>query len=149
MGSIANSLRRYSWSNVSNMLFIDHPAQTGFSYSVPIPAYLTDNGEVQQLPNETCPENYTDSCGTLSLPDVGYTVNSTANAAPSFWKTVQGFMGALPQYSRHGFHFTTESYGGHYGPVFSEYIEKQNAEHAGHKIHLESVLIGYAFCRSP
>jgi carboxypeptidase C (cathepsin A) len=35
------------------------------------------------------------------------------------WKTLQGFMGAFPQYSRNGFSFTTESYGGHYGPVFN------------------------------
>ena len=132
----------YSWSNVSNMLFIDHPAQTGFSYSIPIPGYLTNGGSVKRLENETCPKAHQDSCGTLSLPNVKYTVNSTANAAPSFWKTLQGFMGAFPQYSRQGFHFTTESYGGHYGPVFSEYIEEQNAKNAGHEIHLESVLIG-------
>jgi carboxypeptidase C (cathepsin A) len=35
------------------------------------------------------------------------------------WKTLQGFMGAFPHYSRNGFSFTTESYGGHYGPVFN------------------------------
>lgn len=35
------------------------------------------------------------------------------------WKTLQGFMGAFPEYSRSGFSFTTESYGGHYGPVFN------------------------------
>ena len=132
----------YSWSNASNMLFIDHPAQTGFSYSVPIPGWITDDGVVNRLPNETCPESHEETCGTYSLPDVKDTVNSTANAAPSFWKTLQGFMGAFPQYSRNGFHFTTESYGGHYGPVFSEYIEEQNAKNAGHEIHLESVLIG-------
>ena len=132
----------YSWSNASNMLFIDHPAQTGFSYSVPVDGYMTRGGDVKQLANRSCPQAHESSCGTYSLPNVNYTVNSTANAAPSFWKTLQGFMGALPQYSRHGIHFTTESYGGHYGPVFSEYIEKQNAKNAGHEIHLETVFIG-------
>ena len=54
-------------------------------------------------------------------------------------------MGAFPQYSRHGFHFSSESYGGHYGPIFNEYIEEQNAKNisGAHKISLETVLIGY------
>lgn len=53
-------------------------------------------------------------------------------------------MGAFPQYSRHGFHFTTESYGGHYAPIFNQYIEQQNALNisGAHEIHLESVAIG-------
>ena len=61
------------------------------------------------------------------------------------WKTLQGFMGAFPKYSRHGFHFSTESYGGHYGPIFNEYIEEQNKKNisGAHKISLESVIIGY------
>jgi carboxypeptidase C (cathepsin A) len=29
-------------------------------------------------------------------------------------------MGAFPQYSRDAFNFATESYGGHYAPVFNE-----------------------------
>ncbi len=67
-------------------------------------------------------------------------------------------MGVFPQYARETFHFTTESYGGedpwgnhyrcvsieltpgpgHYGPVFSEYIESQNAKaiSGAHKISL-------------
>ena len=53
-------------------------------------------------------------------------------------------MGAFPQYSRESYHFATESYGGHYGPVFNEYIEAQNAKNisGAHRIKLESVLIG-------
>lgn len=53
-------------------------------------------------------------------------------------------MGAFPEYARNGFHFSTESYGGHYGPIFNEYIESQNAKHlhGAHEIKLESVLIG-------
>ena len=58
--------------------------------------------------------------------------------------TLQGFMGAFPQYSRKGFHFATESYGGHYGPVINEYIESQNAKNipGAHKIMLKTVMIG-------
>lgn len=139
----------YAWNNVSNMLFIDHPAQVGFSYSTPIPSYISSAGSVVQLPNATCPEYAADvDCATRSQPKQTDTANSTSNAAPSMWKTIQGFMGAFPQYSRTEFNFATESYGGHYGPIFNAYIESQNkliddgslpgAKH----INLRTVLIG-------
>ena len=143
-GNVVNN--PYSWSNVSNMLFIDQPTQVGFSYSIPIPGFVSDSGDIVELPDATCPDYAidSDSCGTYSYPNETLTANSTLAAAPNFWKTIQGFMGAFPQYSRNGFHFTTESYGGHYGPVFNEYIEEQNAKNISstHQVRLESVLIG-------
>ncbi|KAI1496888.1 Alpha/Beta hydrolase protein [Biscogniauxia marginata] len=135
----------YSWSNVSNMLFIDQPTQVGFSYSKPVNGYKTDDGHIIVLPDANCLEYAPEgSCGTYAFPNITLTANSTTNAAPNFWKTLQGFMGAFPQYSRNGFHFATESYGGHYGPVFNAYIEQQNARNisGAKQIQLETVLIG-------
>ncbi|KAK3937819.1 Alpha/Beta hydrolase protein [Diplogelasinospora grovesii] len=136
----------YSWSNASNMLFIDQPTMVGFSYSKPIPGYVDANsGSIVQLPDASeCPDYVNGTCGTFSYPDVTLTANSTASAAPNFWKTLQGFMGAFPQYARNGFHFTSESYGGHYGPVFNAYIEEMNAKNipGAVNISLESVMIG-------
>ncbi|KAI1419801.1 Alpha/Beta hydrolase protein [Xylaria sp. FL1777] len=134
----------YSWSNVSNMLFIDQPSQVGFSYSYPVPAYTTNSGVVV-LPDTVCPDYAPKgSCGTYAYPNISLTADSTPAAAPAFWKTLQGFMGAFPQYSRNGFHFATESYGGHYGPIFNKYIVDQNANlpRGAKKIQLETVLIG-------
>lgn len=71
-------------SNASNMLFIDHPAQVGFSYSVPVPAYESESGSIVTLPNATCPD-YAEglgTCGTYSYPNETDTANSTVNAAP-------------------------------------------------------------------
>jgi carboxypeptidase C (cathepsin A) len=104
------------------MLFIDEPTQVGFSYSIPVDGYTDpDSGDIITLPNSTCNDYATaaGTCGTYSYPNASLTANSTSNAAPNMWKTLQGFMGAFPQYSSHGFHFTTESYGGHYGPIFN------------------------------
>jgi carboxypeptidase C (cathepsin A) len=143
-GSVYNN--PYSWSNVSNMLYIDQPTQTGFSYSIPVPAYVDPvTFDVITLPSNACPDYAFDlSCGTYSYPNLTLTADSTDAAAPKFYRSLQGFMGAFPQYSREKFHFTSESYGGHYGPVFNEYIEKQNAQlySGAKKIHLESVMIG-------
>ncbi|TAQ83628.1 hypothetical protein B7494_g8049 [Chlorociboria aeruginascens] len=138
----------FSWSEASNMLFIDQPTQVGFSYSIPVNGYTDPStGSIITLPDDTCPD-YVElagsSCGTFSYPNLTLTANSTVNAAPNFWKTLQGFMGVFPEYSRSGFHFTSESYGGHYGPIFNEYIETQNAKNipGAHHISLETVLIG-------
>ncbi|KJY01225.1 carboxypeptidase s1 like protein [Zymoseptoria brevis] len=139
----------YAWNNASNVLFIDHPSQVGFSYSTPFFGYLDqDTGGLVPLPNNTCPESQTGNCGTFSDPDLSAIPNSTVAAAPSMWKTLQGFMGVFPQYSRSDFNFATESYGGHYAPIFNEYIQAQNAlidngELSGaHHINLRTVLIG-------
>ncbi|EXJ72728.1 carboxypeptidase D [Cladophialophora psammophila CBS 110553] len=136
----------YSWSNVSNMIFIDQPTQVGLSYSSPVPGYEDPNsGYLVELPGNTCPEYASDwSCGTYSYWNESLTANNTPSTAPNMWKTLQGFMGAFPQYAREGINFATESYGGHYAPLMSEYFEEQNAKNitGAHNIRLEHVLIG-------
>ncbi|KAI0170145.1 putative carboxypeptidase S1 [Pestalotiopsis sp. NC0098] len=54
------------------------------------------------------------------------TVTSTVTAAPFVWNLIQAFFAQFPQYETRDFGIFTESYGGHYGPEFSHYIEQQN-----------------------
>lgn len=68
-------------------------------------------------------------------------VTSTVTAAPYVWKLLQAFFAQFPQYENRDFGIFTESYGGHYGPEFADYIEQQNTAVAagtvtGDKINL-------------
>ncbi|KAL8907385.1 MAG: hypothetical protein Q9207_001435 [Kuettlingeria erythrocarpa] len=68
-------------------------------------------------------------------------VTSTGTAAPYVWKLLQTFYTQFPQYENRDFGIFTESYGGHYGPQFSEFFEQQNAaitagSVTGHNVNL-------------
>jgi len=115
----------YSWTTATNMIYIDQPSLTGFSYSNPAAGCLDEDGDVVQIrQNMTCPPKT--SPGTFSRNQSHLFETSTPQAAISFYKVLQGFMGAFPQYSNNSVVFATESYGGHFGPIYSEYIMKQN-----------------------
>ncbi|KAF7533934.1 hypothetical protein G7054_g6649 [Neopestalotiopsis clavispora] len=135
----------FSWTNSSNILFVDQPSQVGFSYSQPVPIH-EDDGDLTILKENVCPEATSEGskCGTYSMPEPSMTSNSTLNAAPAFWKTLQGFTGVFPQYSDNGIHIATESYGGHFGPVFAAYIEQQNDLNlpGSSKLQLETLMVG-------
>ena len=129
---------KYSWNNASNVLYLDQPTTTGFSYSIPVNAYTSENGHIITLPDAVCPDFApVDSCGTLSSSDASLTANSTPNDAPNLYKALQGFTGAFPDYASNGIHISTESYGGHYGPVFADYILSQNAKNHTGTEHLD------------
>jgi carboxypeptidase C (cathepsin A) len=101
----------YSWNNISNMIYIDQPIGTGFSYG-------TD------------------------------TINSSQTAAGPVWTAFQLLFesGQFAKYRSREFIFSTESYGGHYGPAFVTYFDQQNAKInkgilKGEKIVVSALLI--------
>jgi carboxypeptidase C (cathepsin A) len=126
------------------MLYIDQPSQTGFSYTIPVPAVIDNHEqELVGLPNNSCPEwaSTIGRCGTFSLNST-LTASDTIAAAPALWATLQGFIGVFPQYARNKINLASESYGGHYAPVFAEYFHAQTTQALGSPIDLDTVLIG-------
>jgi carboxypeptidase D len=131
----------FSWNNASNMLYLDQPADTGFSYSEIVNGYHNETGTLIPLSENVCPGN--ESCGTFGNPsDPSETVNNTLAAAPFVWRALQGFVGVFPQYARNGIHIAAESYGGHYAPVLADYILEQNGKNSSHaNLDLRSVSV--------
>jgi len=96
-----------SWNMNANLLYVDQPAGTGFSY-VSEDGYVTDEAQV----------------------------------AADFYVFLQNFMAKYPQYAKLPFYVTGESYGGHYVPAISAFIQRENHDTGYPKINLKGLAIG-------
>jgi hypothetical protein len=103
VGPDSNStyLNPFSWNNEVNMLYIDQPSHTGFSFSRLRNATLDrTSGEVvfddfaDGVPNQ----NNTFAIGTLSSQESTTTVNSTMHAAHATWHFLQVWFSEFPAY---------------------------------------------------
>lgn len=140
-GTYGTSPRMWGWDRSSNILFIDQPAQVGFSYDT-----LTNNSYNFLTNKYSAPSTvpagqpaYTFKNGTFGSSDSWGTSNTTETAAHATWHFLQSFLATFPQYnpgvrpnstniSTTGVNLFAESYGGKYGPVFANFLEEQNAK---------------------
>lgn len=144
-GSYSTQPRLWGWDRSSNLLFIDQPTQTGFSYDERINAAIDLSKdfpyslESRMVPAPLAPgaPAWRNVNGTFASGRVMDTQHSTALAARACWHFLQGFISAFPQYNPGtrpnrttiepaGVNLFTESYGGMYGPTFADFFEEQN-----------------------
>jgi carboxypeptidase C (cathepsin A) len=134
--SKSTELNPWSWNDKVNMLYIDQPVQTGFSYNTLV------NGTLDEIKNPfiykpadfskgSLPEtNLTFLTGTFALPDPNIAPNTTDASAPIMYRTMQAFLHDFPERKSDDKTFSIwgESYDGHYGPAFADYIAHKNDE---------------------
>ncbi|PYI02607.1 alpha/beta-hydrolase [Aspergillus sclerotiicarbonarius CBS 121057] len=118
----------YSWTKYANMLYIDQPVQTGFSYDILI------NGTLDLVSMDITPGSGTpgplNRTGTFSSQTLTSTANTTTNAARHLWNFAQVWLQEFDVYKKQSqndrVNLWTESYGGRYGPGFAAYFHQQN-----------------------
>ncbi|CAH0051499.1 unnamed protein product [Clonostachys solani] len=127
----STTLNEFSWNNHVNMLYIDQPLDTGFSY------VSLANGVSNLLTKKFTPLKEGDS-----LPELNATfrqatfnegkpetiINNTASAARTLWAFSQVWMNDFPEQRTINDELSlwAVSYGGFYGPGTFEYFQDQN-----------------------
>jgi len=132
----------WGWDRSSNLLFIDQPTQTGFSYDEATNASLnlfSDDFITPPRPQPGTLPPWAFLNGTFASGREYSTQNTSVIAASASWHFLQGFLSAFPKYNPGvrpdsntteptGVNLFAESYGGLYGPAFANYFEAQNAK---------------------
>ncbi|KAF7590878.1 hypothetical protein BBP40_002292 [Aspergillus hancockii] len=129
--SNSTSPNPWAWTRESDILFIDQPVQTGFSYDVLTNVtidYTTTLVTPVDFQDGIPAVNHTFGVGVLGSQDFNGTVNSTMNGAVALWDFMQVWLNEFPEYesSEKRIHIWTESFGGRYGPSYAAYFLDQN-----------------------
>ncbi|KAI8653885.1 hypothetical protein LRP88_00374 [Fusarium phalaenopsidis] len=145
--SNSTTLNKHSWNNHVNMLYIEQPLGTGFSYTkIENGTYDTVTGEFTPVVDqETLPElNFTSLQATLQTAGIGDTMNTTKTAARTLWRFAQVWFNEFPERATNNGELAiwAVSYGGLYAPVFSSYFIDQNKkiEKGDHPVTNSTVL---------
>lgn len=134
----------YPWNLNSNLLIVDQPVTTGFSYKNLTNVVYDKDGNMTAVSGNNCPSKNQEDCATTSFVTPKDLPGTSEDAAPTVWKTLQGFFGAFSDYANTTLHIRTESYGGRYAPAISSYIIDQDEKTPDNaiKLNLTSVVIG-------
>ncbi|KAF3021516.1 hypothetical protein E8E14_012011 [Neopestalotiopsis sp. 37M] len=136
-------LNPYSWNNYVNMLYIDQPVQTGYSYDVATPGVI-DGQTADIYPNDTWtgPLNVTAVEGVFASQDMARTVPTTAVAAEAIWEFLQLWMSEFEQYQRDSISIWSQSYGGHYAPAIAHLLHTRSQSCSADELKIDVETVG-------
>jgi carboxypeptidase C (cathepsin A) len=112
----------WSWNNNVNMLYIDQPVQTGFSYDVLLKT----------------------AKGVTASQNAFQTAQTTGIAARTLWIFTQAFMTEFPMYKpkAKSLSIWSTSYGGRWAPSFGAYFLRRSAKKMDNEVPLKIDTIG-------
>ncbi|EEU39939.1 uncharacterized protein NECHADRAFT_39178 [Fusarium vanettenii 77-13-4] len=126
----STTLNEFSWNNNVNMLYVDQPIGTGFSYA------KLANGTLEVLSHTFTPSedgevpevNVTTFQATLDVRLPETVPKTTMSAARTFWAFAQVWFNEFPEWNTESDEISlwTSSYGGMYGPHFFSHFQDQN-----------------------
>lgn len=126
-------LNKFSWNDKVNMLYIDQPVGTGFSYSALVNGIANLVNPAAQFvpvedPSQFVQTNVTTVGATISMPDPSQTAMTTMQAARTMWHFAQVWFQEFAEHktSRPAINIWTVSYGGYFAPAIFAHFERQN-----------------------
>lgn len=130
----------WSFNSYANMLYIDQPVQTGFSYSEIVNATfnLLEGGLITPLGSDSSAlptSNETFGYGTFANPEFRNAANTTVQAAKLLWYFAEHWLSSFPGYDTQSNKISVwgNSYGGYWAPEtavqLSRNLQNMSSEH--------------------
>jgi carboxypeptidase C (cathepsin A) len=112
----------WSWNNEANVLYIDQPVQTGFSYD-----------ELRTSPS-----------GVTASRNAFNTAQTSGIAARTLWVFMQTFLQEMPEFkpSNNAIGIWSTGYGGRWAPSFGAFFLRRSAAKAANEIPIKVETIG-------
>ncbi|KAK0649965.1 Alpha/Beta hydrolase protein [Cercophora newfieldiana] len=130
--SNSTTLNPWSWNNEVNMLYIDQPVTTGFSYTTLVNTVLDYlNPEAFTFVEDITTfkqTNLTTVPATVSAPTPAFAANTTSQAARTMWHFAQVWFQEFPEHKTTAEEVSiwTVSYGGYFAPAIFAEFERRN-----------------------
>lgn len=137
----STTINTWSFNQHVNMLYIDQPVQTGFSYNSLIKGTFnletTDTTPLDT--NGVLPkQNTTYRVGTFSSQDLLQTTNTSITSAKALWRFAEHWITTFPEYDTKSKEVSVwgNSYGGYWVPAVAAYFDQQIKASTQHpKLH--------------